>query len=200
MRRMSWLAGLVFAGISANALALAPSYDYIQLDYVARTPSGDSSGLDYQGVDFQLSALIAPYLLFGATYEFLESDEFGFDDRLQNQTVTAGLAGRIPIVRNMLEGTIGADFVYADSTHRQDFADDEYDNGYQVKATLRANFKYFEAIPSVRYIDIFDQDELAAGIQLLGCAGYGICGTAGYEYFKEAEDHRWFAGVRFYYN
>src|ERR1051326_7249561 len=113
MRRTVWLAGLMLLGTSVNALASAPSYDYIQLDYVYVNPK--DSDINFQGGDFQLAALIAPYLIFNASYEFLESDEFGLGDRLQRQTATGGLAGRIPLVRNMLEGTIGADFVYAES-------------------------------------------------------------------------------------
>lgn len=204
MRRMVWLAGLMLAAASTSALASAPSYDYLQIDYVGTKPKDD--GLKSQGADFQISALIAPYLIFDASYQYLQSETFGLrDDRIDGQTVTAGLAGRIPMVRNFLEGTIGADYVYADAKHRDDAGgDDLYGNGYQVKGTLRGNFRYFEAIPSVRYIDVLDTEQVGFGLQLLGCPGYGLCLTGGYEYLKGTGDngdlHRWFAGLRFYYD
>jgi hypothetical protein len=208
MRKMVWLAGLVFAASSSAALAAAPSYDFIQLDYVALHPSSDddSDEVDYQGVDFHVSGLIAPYLIFSASYEYLESDTFDLpppsgEGRYETQAARGGLAGRLPLIRNVLEGTLGANFIYADVRSRGDLPEDgEYDTGFEVKTTLRANFRYFEVIPSVRYIDIFEEEDWGIGAQFLGCAGYGICGTAGYEYFKNAEAHKWFAGLRFYYN
>ncbi len=204
MRSTSWLAGLMLAWTSTIAMAATPSYDYLQLDYVRFNPG--ESDIDFQGADFVLSALLAPHLFFDASYEFLESDSFQqglVEGRIQNQTVTAGLGGRLALVRNLLDGFVGADFVYQDSRNRGQFEgiyDDEHDTGFQVKGGVRANFGYFEAIPQVRYIRIYDGDDLALGIQLLGCPGYGLCVTGGYEYFTDSESSRYFAGLRFYYD
>ena len=74
--------------------------------------------------------------------------------------------------------------------------EDAHSNGYQIKGGVRANWNYFEVIPTVRYRHIFDSDDVGIGIQGLGCPGYGICITAGYEYLKQSEDSRYFAGVR----
>lgn len=204
MRSTTLLAGLLMAAASTTALAATPSYDYIQLDYVG--VHRHDSTFDYQGADFQFSALIAPYLVFDASYQWLDSDRFQrglVNGRVEQQTITGGLEGRLPVVRNRLDAFLGADFVYSDLKNREDFKgvyDDQYSNGYQVKGGVRANFDYFEAIPTVRYVHIFDSDELGIGIQGLGCPGYGVCFTAGYEYLKRAEDHRYFAGVRFNYD
>ena len=206
MRSTTWLAGLMLAVTSMTAAAATPSYDYIQLDYVG--VNRHDSSFDFQGADFQLSALIAPYLLFDASYQWLDSDRFTvgpLTGRVEQQTITAGLEGRLPLVRNQLDGFLGADFVYQDAKYREDFKgvagfDDQYSTGFQIKGGVRANFNYFELVPSVRYIRIFDQDDLAFGIQLLGCPGYGICLTAGGDYQKDSKDTRYFAGLRFNYD
>jgi hypothetical protein len=209
-RSTTWLAGLILATSSSAALATTPNYDYLQLDYVYIDPDDPENpgapDINSQGAHFELSALIAPYLFFNASYEWTESDDYQqglVDGRVANQFVTGGLGGRFPFVRNMLDGTLGADFIYADSKNKGDFEDvydDEYDTGFQVKASLRANFRWVEVIPTVRYVDIFDDNDIAYGLQVLGCPGYGICAIAGAERFQDAETNRYFAGVRFYYN
>ena len=203
MRTTNWLAGLALTGASAAALAATPSYDYLQVDYVG--VNRHDSTFDFQGADLQVSALIAPYLFFGAGYEFLQSDRFQeglVTGRLQQHTANAGLGGRIPLVPNVLDATIGADYVYTKTAQKDGFEGvfaDGHDSGYQVKGSVRANFRYFEVIPTVRYVNV-NHEETGIGIQVLGCPGYGICLTAGYEYLKRSEDHRYFAGVRFYYD
>ncbi len=206
MRRSTiWLAGLALTAASGAGLAATPDYDYLELDYVYLDNGGDSD-INSQGVNLALSALIGPYVFFDAGYQWTETDEFQLgtvEGRVQNQFVTAGLGGRFPFVRNMLDGTIGADFVYTDAKNKGDFEgiyDDDYDIGYQVKASLRANFRYFEVIPTVRYLDVADSDDWVIGVQALGCIGYGICATGGYEHFVDSEVNRLFAGVRFNYN
>ena len=203
MRIKSWLAGLVLTGASASALGATPSYDYLQLDYVRVNPKG--SAPDSRGGDLQISALIAPYLFFNAGYEFLRTDKFQqglVDGRLQTHTGNIGLGGRLPLVPNILDATIGADFIYTETTNKGGFQAvyaDTHDSGYQVKSSVRANFRYFEVIPSVRYIYV-DHDDFAFGIQALGCPGYNVCLTAGYERFKRAEASRYFGGLRFYFD
>lgn len=206
MRSVCRLAGLMLAVISMSVAAATPSYDYLQLDYVGI--NRHDSSFDFKGADFQISALIAPYVVFDASYQFLESDRFKvgtLNGRLDQQTVTAGLEGRYPLVRNQLDGFVGADFVYQDAKYREDFKgvagfDDQYSNGFQVKGGVRANFTYFEVQPTLRYIHIFDKDDVAFGVQLLGCPGYGICLSAGGDYQKDSKDTRYFAGLRFNYD
>ena len=72
----------------------------------------------------------------------------------------------------------------------------------KVKGGLRLTgaLPYFEAIPTVRYVRVFDDGDVGFGVQLLGCPGYGICLTGGYEYLKDSKDQRYFGGVRFYYD
>jgi hypothetical protein len=206
MRSAAWLAGLMLVATSTTALGATPSYDYVQIDYVG--VNRDDPTYDNQGVDVQVSALLAPYLIFDASYQFLESDHFRvgvLEGRIEQQTVTAGLETRFALVRNQLDAFVGADFVYQSFRYRQGFKgvagfDDDSSNGFQVKGGVRANLDYFEAIPTVRYVRIFDENDVGFGLQLLGCPGYGICLTGGYEYLKDAKDQRYFGGVRVNYD
>ncbi len=203
MRIQAGLAALILIGTCGAAEAVTPSYDYIQLDYVGVAAH---EGPDAQGADFQLSALIAPYLFFEAGYQWLQSERVtvGLNEgRFQSHTASAGLGGRYPLVRNLLDGFVSADWLYINSQAREGLegtVPDEHDNGVRVSGGVRANFRYFEAIPTVRYVHIFDEDDVGFGIQLLGCPGYGFCLTGGYEYTKNAEDSRYFGGLRFYYD
>jgi opacity protein-like surface antigen len=208
MRSATLLAGSLLVAASASALAAAPSYDYIQIDYVG-VRHDDPAPRD-QGVDFQIAAQIAPYLILDASYQFAESDHFkqaALEGRIDRQFITAGLEGRLPLVYNQLEAFVGADFVYADLRYRQGFEgvngfEDDSSNGFQVKGGLRLTgaLPYFEAIPTVRYLRVFDDNDFGFGVQLLGCPGHGFCVTGGYEYLKDSKDQRYFGGVRFYYD
>jgi len=198
------LAGLLLAAASGAAMATTPDYDYLELDYVHLDES--KSDINSNGVQLALSALIAPYVFLDLTYQWTETDEFQRgtpQGRVQNQFITLGAGGRFPLVLNTLDATVGADVVYADFKNKGEFEgiyEDDDDVGYQVKASLRANFRWVEVIPTFRYVDVFDNDDFVFGVQLLGCPGYGICLTGGYERFKDAEENRFFGGVRFYYN
>jgi hypothetical protein len=198
------LAGLAIALISASASALTPSYDFIEGSFV-RTER-DANTHDNIGGTFKVSGLIAPYMYFNAGYEYLTTRSFNIGPtkgKLQTNMASAGLGGRLPLVLNMLDFSAGADFVYADIRGKggfEDLVDAKNDSGYQLNASLRGNFKYFEAIPSIRYLSILEDESTIYGVQLLGYLGLGTCITAGYEYFDERKDHRYSVGLRVYFD
>ena len=207
MKIRAWLAsgfaGLMAALSGATAFA-APSYDFIEFNYVQ--VNHDSPSYADQGGNFLLSARIAPYLIFDASYQMLDSERLtvGLDSgRLRSQFVTAGLAGRFPIVRNLLDLTGGVDYVFVDvrgTRGLEDKVPSTHDSGVQAKLAMRTNLRYFEVVPGVRHIRVSDEHEWAFGVQVLGCPGYGICLTGGYEYFEDAKDNRFTGGIRLYYD
>src|ERR1043166_6947174 len=122
MRSATLLASLIVAAASAPALASPPSYDYLQIDYVG--VNRDDPSFNYQGADFQISGMIVPYLILNASYQYLESGHFqlgALEGRVDQQTVTAGLETRLPLVYNQLDAFLGADFVYAAFRWHQGF-------------------------------------------------------------------------------
>lgn len=196
------LTGLALMGTSMVAQAVTPSYNFLELNSVMVDTHGSS--IDAKGGDFKISGLIAPHIYFNAGYEYLESERFGAAPErgfLMQQTGTAGLGARLPLVSDMLDLAGGLDYVYLNLSAKdglEGVIDDDHDSGVQASLRVRANFKYVEVISGARYLSIFQEDDVIYGVQVLGRLAHGIWLNTGVEYSQDTDDQRYTVGFRLY--